>query len=140
MKEIVIRREDAYINTGVNFKVVIENGETISIGNGETKKVQLDNLPAKVYVKQGWFRSKELTVDNSTSELTLKNENFKSWMAVTIGGPLIMTGLLPKHIWDDPSTAETVSMVGFSIIGAWVIYAFFIKRSNWILIDKKIAD
>jgi hypothetical protein len=140
MKEIVFRREDGYINTGVNYKVVIENGETIPVGNGESKKVQLDNLPTKVYAKQSWFRSKEITIDNSTSEVILKNEKFKSWMAVTIGAPLLMTGLLPRHIWDDSSTAHTVSMVGFSIVGAWLIYAFLIQRGNWILIDKKTSD
>ena len=81
MKEIIIRR--VHENYGMmNYKVVIENGQTILIGNGETKKVLLDKIPVKVYAKQGWLKSIDVTIDNSTTELILKNEKMKNWICI----------------------------------------------------------
>ena len=99
----------------------------------------MDNLPIKVYAKSGWFRSKEITIDNSTSEVIIKNEKYKNWIAPGIGGLVLLT-FLQRKIWEGSPIANTVSIVGLAIIAAWVIYAFLIKRSNWILIDKKSVD
>ena len=139
MKEIVIRRCHENIAMA-NYKVVVENGSTILIGNGENKKIQLDNIPVKVYAKQGWLRSKYVTIDNSTTELILKYEKTKGWIAPGIGGLTLMILLLPKSIWEDSPMANTISIVGLSIIVAWVIYAFVIRRNNWILIEKRTND
>lgn len=124
----------------VNYKVVIENGPSFLIGNGETKKVLLDNIPVKVYTKQGWFKSKDVTIDHSTTELILKNEKIKNRIAPVIGGLLVLTILLPKTIWVGSPIANTISISGLSIIIAWIIYAFVIKRNDWILIEKRTND
>lgn len=97
----------------------------------------MDNIPVKVYAKQGWLKSKDITIDDSTTELILKHEKTKNLIAPGIGGLLTLTILLPKTIWDSSPIANTISIVGSSIILVWAIYAFIIKRDDWIIIDKK---
>ncbi|MEQ8237907.1 MAG: hypothetical protein RIA69_01775 [Cyclobacteriaceae bacterium] len=135
MREIIFSRKWGDFGMA-NYKVVIESEPTFQIGNGETKKVQLNNIPVKVYAKQGWVRSRAITIDNSTTEITLKNEKIKNRIAPGIGG-LLLLFYLPIRIWDNSLTANTVSIFGISIIAAWTIYAFVIKRNEWILIEKK---
>lgn len=136
MKEVIIRR--VHQNVGmINYKIVIENGQTILIRNGETKKVQLNSIPVKIYAKQGWLKSKDVTIDSSTTELTLKYEKIKSRIAPWFGGLLTLTLLLPMNYWGDYPMAKAFSIVGSSILIIWIIYAFIIKRDDWILIDKK---
>jgi len=136
MKEIIIRRVHEDFGM-INYKIVIENGQSILIRNGDTKKVQLENIPVKVFAKQGWLKSKDVTIDNSTTELTLKYEKIKSWIARWFGGLLATTLLLPMSFWDDYPITKTISIVGSSILLMWAIYVFTIKRDEWIIIDKK---
>lgn len=138
MREIIIRRNNENFSK-MNYKVVFGNGQTILIGNGATKKVQLDNIPVRAYVKQGWLRSKVVTIDSSTKELVLKNERTKNLTAPWVGGLLALTILLPT-IWDAPLIANMMSFVGLCIILMWIIYAFVIKREDWILVDKMTSD
>lgn len=136
MKEIIIKRVHESFGM-INYKIVIENGQTILIRNGETKKVHLNELPVKAYVKQGWIKSKNVTIDHSTTELILKYEKIKSRITPWMGGLLALTILLPKTIWDSSPITNTFRFVGAFIILIWVIYAFIIKRDDWILIEKK---
>jgi Pyruvate/2-oxoacid:ferredoxin oxidoreductase gamma subunit len=136
MKEITIRREKEKINRLVSYKVVVEDGPTILIGNGETKKVYVDKVPTKVYAKLNWLKSKEVTIDATTSELIIKGERIKNWFAPRMVGVFILITLLPRMIWDESSIAKTFSIVGLSILLAWTIYAFLIKNDDWLLIEK----
>ncbi len=96
MKEIIISRVQQ--NYGMlNYKLVIENGKTILIRNGETKKIFLDNVPTKIYAKQTWFKSKKVTIDNSTSELILKNDRKKGRIALWSMVLLNLMLLLPMQ-------------------------------------------
>jgi|JI9StandDraft_1071089.scaffolds.fasta_scaffold553660_1 hypothetical protein len=137
MKEIIIKRDQEKINGLVNYRVIIEDGQTILIGNGETKKVFIDKIPTKAYAKLNWLRSREVTIDSKTTEINLKGEKIKSWLAPRIAGFLILITLLPRMIWDGSSIAKTVSIVGLSIILVWTIYAFIIKSNDWVLIETK---
>lgn len=139
MKEIIIRR--AHENYAMmNYKFIIDNGQTIRIGNGETKKIQLDNVPVIVHAKQGWLKSKDVTIDHSTTELILKSAKIKSGIDRWSGGFLALSVLIPMAIWDDYPIAKTISIVGSSILFIWAIYAFVIKRDDWILIEKRIDN
>jgi hypothetical protein len=57
MKEIIIKRDQEKINGLIDYKVIIEDGQTLIIGNGETRKILLDKTPTKVYAKMRWFKS-----------------------------------------------------------------------------------
>lgn len=139
MKEIVIRRAHEKFGM-INYKVVVEHGQTILIGNGETKRVSLEQVPVMLHAKQGWLKSKKVTIDSTTTELTLKYEKIKSRIAPWFGGFFVLTILLPKTVWDNSSTANTISIIGLSIIAGWTIYAFVIKRNDWIRIEKTTGD
>ena len=139
MKEIIIRR--IHQNNGMlNYKIVFENGQTILIRNGETKHVPLENIPVKVHAKQGWIKSKDVTIDNSTTELILMNAKIMSrisfWLIVLFPATLI----LPMGLWEDYPVIKTISIVGCSIMLLWAIYAFTINRDQWITIDKKTTN
>jgi len=135
MKEIVFRRVRE--NYGMmNYKIVVENGQIILIQNGETKIVILDKIPVKIYAKQGWLKSKDVTIDDSTTELTLKFEKIKSRITPWSSGLLILSLLTPKTIWGDSPITNTIAIAGLTTMAAWIIYAFVIKRNNWILIEK----
>jgi len=70
MKEIFIKR--IYQNFGMmNHKVVFENGMQHLLGNGDTIRVKLDQVPIKAYVKQGWLRSRDFMIDDSTTQLII---------------------------------------------------------------------
>ena len=137
MKEIIVRRDQENINRLVNYKLIVDDGQTILIGNGETKRVFVDKIPVKVYAKLNWLKSRQVTVDSTTTELILKGEKIKSWLAPRLVGLLILTTLLPRMIWDGSPIAKQISVVGLSLILIWTIYAFIIKSDDWVLIDKK---
>jgi hypothetical protein len=99
--------------------------------------VFIDKIPTKAYAKLNWLRSREVTIDSKTTEINLKGEKIKSWLAPRIAGFLILITLLPRMIWDGSSIAKTVSIVGLSIILVWTIYAFIIKSNDWVLIETK---
>ena len=139
MKEILIRHVRQNLGM-LNYKLVIEKGETILIRNGETKKVLLDNIPVKIYAKQTWLKSKKVTIDNSTTELILKNDMKKGMIALWAMGLFNLMLSLSMGLWDDYPTIKTICIVGCSIILLWVIYIFTIKRDSWILIEKKMTD
>jgi len=140
MKEITIRREQEKINRLVSYKVVVEDGPTILIGNGETKKVYVDKVPTKVYAKLNWLKSKQVTIDATTSELIIKGERIKSWFAPRMAGVFILITLLPRMIWDESSIAKTFSIVALSFLLAWTIYAFIIKNDDWLLIETRTRN
>tara|TARA_R110000868_G_scaffold293022_1_gene553537 strand:- start:70 stop:489 length:420 start_codon:yes stop_codon:yes gene_type:complete len=136
MKELIIRR--VHQNYGMlNYKIAIENGETILIRNGETKNVILDNIPVKVYAKQTWLKSKSVTVDDSTTELILKNDVIKGRTAFWAMVLFILFLLLPMELGDIYPITKTIGVAGCSIIFLWAIYAMVIKRDEWIIIEKK---
>lgn len=138
MREIIIKRNNESLNL-LDYKVIFENGQSIVIRNGETKKVTLDKFPIKAYARQGWLKSKDVTIDSSTTELTLKGEKTKNLIGPGIGGLLVLTLLLPKKVFDNSNVAETISIIGLSILLLWIIYAFIIKSNDWILIEKKTS-
>ncbi len=136
MHEIVFRR--VHQNNGMlNYKIVFENGHTILIRNGETKKVLLDNLPVNIYAKQTWLKSKNVTIDYSTTELVFKNNMIKGMVALWFITLFPLVLVLPMGLWDDYPIIKAISIMGSSIILLWAIYAFTIKRDEWILIEKK---
>lgn len=137
MKEIIIKRDQENINKRAIYKVVISDGETVLIKNGETKKVRVDLIPTKVRAKMNWLKSRKVTIDSATSEITLKGEKIKNWVAPRILGLFILTTLIPRMIWDEAPLTKTVSIVGLSIILIWTIYVFIIKNNDWILIETK---
>lgn len=135
MKEILFRR--IYQNYGMlNYKIVFEDGKTMLIRNGETKKVLLDNLPVNIYARQTWLKSKNMTIDHSTTELILKNNMKLGRIALwsTVFFSLIS---LTKGLWDDYPIIKALSISGSSILLLWAIYFFTIKRDEWILIENK---
>ncbi|MEQ9218547.1 MAG: hypothetical protein RLO17_10915 [Cyclobacteriaceae bacterium] len=135
MKEISIKR--IYQNFGMmNHKVVLENGTQLLLGNGETKRIKLENLPVKAYVKQGWTRSRDIVIDETTTGLIVKNERNKNLIAPGVG-MLLTFILLPKVIWSDSSVANTISILGLTLVLCWIIHAFIIKRKSWILVEKR---
>jgi hypothetical protein len=140
MKEIIIKRDQEKINGLIDYKVIIEDGQTLIIGNGETRKILLDKTPTKVYAKMRWFKSREVTIDSKTTEINLKGERLKSWLAPRIGGLFILITLLPRMIWEEAPIAKTFTIVGLSLILIWTIYAFIIKSDDWILIETKSED
>jgi len=135
MKKISISRANQSFSLA-NIKLFLGNGKTIAIRNGETKYVELDKLPVKVFAKQGWVKSKMVTIDDSTTGLILKNEKIKNIIAPLIGSLLLLTLLLPRTIWGESTLTNFFGIGGLVVIIAWTVYAFFIKRDNWILIDK----
>lgn len=136
MNEIVIKRNRENFNR-IDFKVIVENGPAIPIGNGEVKRIMLPDLPAKMYVRQGWLKSKVVTLDGQTSEIVIRSEKFKSRLAPAMGGLLILVMLLPKYILSDSQSATTITAIGLCFMLIWVVYAFIIKRNEWISVDKK---
>ncbi|MFN5169274.1 MAG: hypothetical protein ACK5DD_06590 [Cyclobacteriaceae bacterium] len=136
MKKIIIRRDQEQINLSVDYKVVFDDGPTISIGNGETKKIFLENIPVTAYAKLNWLRSKQVTIDATTTELVLKGEKTKSRLASGIGALLLLT-LLPRLIWGHSPLSNTLAIIALSVILAWTIYAFIIKSNDWVLIELK---
>jgi hypothetical protein len=94
MKEIIIKRDQENINKRAIYKVVISDGETVLIKNGETKKVRVDLIPTKVRAKMNWLKSRKVTIDSATSEITLKGEKIKNWVAPRILG--LRIGLLQE--------------------------------------------
>ena len=137
MKEILIRRDKENINSLVSYKVIIDNRETILIGNGETKNVLLDKIPVEVYVKLNWLKSKVVTVDSNTVELIVKGVKVKNWFDPRIIGAFILVTLIPRLILGDSHLVKVLNMVGLSILFIWAIYAFALRRNDWIIIDKR---
>jgi len=140
MKEILIRRDKENANELVNYKVIIDNRETILIGNGETKKVLLDIVPVNVYAKLNWLKSKEVTVDSNTLELILKREKMKNWFPPRLRGLFILVILIPRMIWHNSQLATTFIVIGLSIFFFLTSYAFIIKRTVLVIIDKKTVE
>lgn len=140
MKEIVIERPQEKIFGMSDYRVIIEGAPTLLIGNGETRKVLVDGLPAKVYANVNWLRSREVTIDSKTTHIRLKAEKVKGWLAPRIAGLLILITLLPRLIWEGSPIAKTVSIVGLSLILVWTIYAFIIKSNDWIVIETSTVD
>ncbi len=121
----------------LKYKLIVENGQTIIIRNGETKKELIENLPVRIYAKQTWLKSKSVMIDDSTSELILKN-NMKKGRIALWSIALFNLLLLPMGFWDDYPITKTISIVGLSIILMWAIYEFTINRDSWIVIEKKM--
>jgi len=140
MKEILIRRDKENTNEVVNYKVIIDNRETILIGNGETKKVLLDIVPVNVYAKLNWLKSKEVTVDSNTLELILKREKMKNWFPPRLRGLFILVMLIPRMIWHNSKLATTLIVIGLSIFFFLTAYYFIIKRTVLVIIDKKTVE
>ena len=140
MKEILIRRDKENTNALVNYKVIIDNRETILIGNGETKKVLLDKIPVNIYAKLNWLKSKEVTVDSNTAEIIVKGEKLKNWFAPRIGSGFILVTIIPRMIWHNSQLATTVIVVGLSILIILTIYIFVLRRNDWVIIDKKTVE
>jgi len=140
MKEILIRRDKENTNGLVNYKVIIDNRETILIGNGETKKVLLDKIPVNVYAKLNWIKSKEVTVDVNTVEIIVKGEKLKNWFAPRIVSIFILVTIIPRMIWHNSQLANTIIVVGLSILIILTTYIFVLKRSDWVIIDKKTIE
>jgi len=140
MKEILIRRDKENANELVNYKVIIDNRETILIGNGETKKVLLDIVPVNVYAKLNWLKSKEVTVDSNTLELILKREKMKNWFPPRLRGLFILVMLIPRMIWHNSKLATTLIVIGLSIFFFLTAYYFIIKRTVLVIIDKKTVE
>lgn len=136
MKEIVIRRNRENFNM-MRFQVVIDNKPFVTIDNGETKRVEIETLPVKLFVKQGWMRSREIEIDDTTSEIGIRSAKVKSRIAPIMGGLLLLILFLPDHIIADSQTIRTVTIAGLVALLAWTIYALIIKSNDWILIDKK---
>ena len=140
MKEILIRRDKENANELVNYKVIIDNRETILIGNGETKKVLLDIVPVNVYAKLNWLKSKEVTVDSNTLELIVKREKMKNWFPPRLRGLFILVMLIPRMIWHNSKLATTLIVIGLSIFFFLTAYYFIIKRTVLVIIDKKTVE
>ena len=140
MKEILIRRDKENANELVNYKVIIDNRETILIGNGETKKVLLDIVPVNVYAKLNWLKSKEVTVDSNTLELIVKREKMKNWFPPRLRGLFILVMLIPRMIWHNSKLATTFIVIGLSICFFLTAYAFIIKRTVLVIIDNKTVE
>lgn len=140
MKDITIRREQEKINRLVSYQFIVEDGPTILIRNGEIKKVYLDKVPTKVYAKLNWLKSKEVTIDATTSELIIKGEKIKSWFAPKMVGVFILITLLPRMIWEGSAIPKTLSVIGLSVLLAWTIYAFMIKSDDWVLIETRARN
>ncbi len=135
MKEIVIKRHRENFNM-MDFKVIIENGPTIPIGNGEIKKVILQSIPARMYVSQGWLKSKTITIDNHATEIVIRSDKLKSRLAPGIGGLSILIMFLSKYMFADPQVSKSMTIIGLCLILLWVVYAFIIKHDEWILVEK----
>jgi len=137
MKEILIRRDQETFNKAVSYKVVFEDGQIVSLENGETKKVIIHKVPDTVYAQLNWHRSKTIVIDETTTELILKAVKIKNWFAPRVFGFVILITLLPRLIWDEAPFVKPLSIIGLSTLLLWTIYAFIIKSNDWILIDKR---
>lgn len=140
MKQIIIKRDQEKVNKLVDYKVVIGDTLTISIGNGETKKVFIDKTPIKAYAKLTWIKSKAVTINANTTELHLTAEKVKNWFAVKMGAFFILISSIPRLILDESPIAKNISIVGLSILLLWTIYAFIIKSDDWIIIKTRESD
>ena len=138
MKEILIKR--VYQNFGMmNHKVVFENGTQLLLENGETIRVELDQLPLKAYVKQGWLRSRDFIIDDSTTRLIVRNDKIKNLMVQGLIVLVILLAILPKTI-GSLEVAQGIRLVCISLVLLWAIYVFIIKRKDWVLIEDKSAE
>lgn len=137
MKEILIKRDQETLNNFLAHKLVFEDGQTITIKNGEVKKILINKIPAKVFAKLSWLKSNEVIIDFKTDELLIKTEKIKNSFALRLAPLIILTITIPKLIWDESPLADNVSTIGLSLILILAIYAFVFKRNNWILIETK---
>jgi hypothetical protein len=137
MKEILIKREQENFNKSVSYQVVFADGQEFSLENGEMKKVLVSMAPQYIYAKLNWHRSRKITIDESTSELILKAEKFKNWLAPRIVAFIILITLVPRLIWENEPFVKPLTIIGLSIMLGWTIYAFILKSNDWILIEKK---
>ncbi|MBN8653805.1 MAG: hypothetical protein J0L67_20415 [Cytophagales bacterium] len=137
MKEILIRRDQETFNKSVSYKVVFEDGQIVSLENGETKKVIIHKVPGTVYAQLNWHRSKTIVIDETTTELILKADKIKNWFGPRVFGFVILITLLPRLIWDEAPFVKPLSIIGLSILLLCTIYAFIIKSNDWILIEKR---
>ena len=139
MKEILIKR--IYQNFGMmNHKVVFENGTQLLLENGETIRVELDQLPLKAYVKQGWLRSRDFIIDDSTTKLIVKNDVIKNLIAPGLPILAFLSTFLPTTIMGSQEIVQGIRMVCISLVLLWAIYVFIIKRKDWVLIEDKSAE
>ena len=137
MKKILIRRAKENFNKSISYQVVFDDGQKLFLENGETKTALVNITPQMVYARLNWYRSRKITIDESTSELILKAEKIKSWFAPRIFAFIILITLVPRLIWEDEPFVKPVTIIGLSIMLGWTIYAFIIKSNDWILIEKK---
>lgn len=135
MKEIIIRREKWYFNQ-LDFTVVLEGGRTVQIGNGESKKVQFENTPVQVHAEFGWLKSRKVLVDSATTELVITSEKVKPWIAPLAG--VLLGFSLSRLIWPGSSFTTGLSMSITGVILLWIVYAFVIKRSDWVRIERRV--
>lgn len=133
----MIRRDQENFNKSVSYQVIFGDGQELSIENGETKKALVSMTPISVYAKMNWHRSRRIIIDESNSELILKADKIKSWVAPRILAIITLITLVPRLIWEGEPFVNPVTIIGLSIMLGWTIYAFIIKSSDWILIENK---
>ncbi len=139
MKEILIKR--VYQNFGMmNHKVVLGNGTQHLLGNGETIRVKPDQLPIKAYVKQGWLRSRDFIIDDSTTKLIVKNDVSKNLIAPGLPILAFLSTFLPTTIIGSHEFVQGIRLVCISLVLLWAIYVFIIKRKDWVLIEDKSSE
>jgi DNA-directed RNA polymerase subunit H (RpoH/RPB5) len=137
MKEILIRRDQETFNKSVSYKVIFEDGQVISLDNGETRKAIIHKVPCTVYAKLNWLRSKTIVIDETTTELILKAEKIKNWFTPRVFGFVILITFLPRLIWDKAPFVKPLTIIGLSILLIWTVYALIMKSNDWILIEKR---
>ena len=74
-----------------------------------------------------------------TQPLTLivKNEVTKSLIAPGIGVLAFLFTFLPETILSNTLVTEGIKLGCLFLVILWALYAFIIKRKEWILVEKK---
>ena len=136
MKKIIVTRDVEKFNNFVDYKIMLPDGKSVSLRNGKSTTIEVDTLPAKLYAQLNFLKSNELLIDSDTTLIKVKGEIFKARASRFLAPVCIILSIIPRLISDERYLSSIISSIGLAFVLTSVVYAFVLKRREWVFIEK----